>query len=49
MAMSWVPCVVRSQDPEQVPIRLGHDVVDAYLRFVWARARPNTLLASGSI
>ena len=47
MAMSWVPCVVRSQDPDQVPIRLGHDVVDGYLRFVWARARPNTLLAVG--
>lgn len=29
----------------EVPVRLGHDTVDAYLRFVWARARHNTLLA----
>jgi len=47
VGMSWVPSVVRSQDPDQVPIRLGHEAVDAYLRFVWARARHNTLLAVG--
>lgn len=45
MSSSWVPCVERSDEPGVVPIRLGHDVVDAYLRFVWARARLNTLLA----
>jgi len=47
MSMSWVPCLVRSRDPGQVPVRLGHEAIDAYLRFVWARARPNTLLAVG--
>lgn len=45
--MAWMPCVVRSDDPETVPIRVGHEAIDAYLRFVWARARRNTLLAVG--
>ncbi len=45
MSMSWMPCVVRSQAPEQPPIQLGHGAIDSYLRFVWARARHNTLLA----
>ena len=30
-----------------VEVRLGHDLVDAYLRFVAARCRPNTVLAAG--
>ena len=25
-------------NPDRVPIQLGHEVIDAYLRFVWARA-----------
>lgn len=45
MTLSWVPCMERSEVPGVVPVRLGHDVVDSYLRFVWARARHNTLLA----
>ena len=45
--MSWVPCVVRSDVVGEVPIRLGNELVDGYLRFVWARARHNTLLAVG--
>lgn len=47
MSMVWMPCLVRGADPDEVPIRLGHEVVDSYLRFVWARARHNTLLAIG--
>jgi site-specific recombinase XerD len=39
--------VERSEVAGVVPVRLGHDAVDAYLRFVWARARHNTLLAVG--
>jgi len=30
-----------------VEVRLGHDLLDEYLRFVAARARPNTVLATG--
>lgn len=44
---AWVPCLVRSDDPGEVPIRLGHHEVNGYLRFVWARARRVTLLAVG--
>lgn len=40
---SWTPCLVRSSDA--VP-QLGHPVLDEYLRFVAARARPNTVLAT---
>ena len=47
MSMMWTPCVVRSAVPDEVPVRLGHEVIDSYLRFVWARARRNTLLAVG--
>ena len=47
MVMSWVPRVTRSGAVGEVPIRLGHELVDGYLRFVWARARLNTLLAVG--
>lgn len=45
MASSWVPLMERSVAVGEVPVRLGHDTVDAYLRFVWARTRHNTLLA----
>jgi integrase/recombinase XerD len=42
----FVPCLVRaSLDDGQVP-RLGHRLVDEYLQFVAARARPNTVLAT---
>jgi len=47
MSMAWMPCLVRSEAPGEVPVTLGHDTVDAYLRFVWARSRHNTLLAVG--
>ena len=41
-----VPCLVRaSLDDGQVP-RLRHPLVDNYLQFVGARARPNTVLAT---
>lgn len=45
MSSIWMPCLVRSAEPDVVPVRLGDPTVDAYLRFVWARARHNTLLA----
>ena len=45
MSAMWMPCLVRSKEPDVVPVRLGDQTVDAYLRFVWARARHNTLLA----
>lgn len=38
MASSWVPLMQRSEVAGVVPVRLGHDVVDVYLRFVWAWA-----------
>ncbi len=47
MSMIWVPRVIRSGAAGEAPIRLGNDLVDGYLRFVWARARLNTLLAVG--
>ncbi len=40
--MVFVPCLVRSE--EGIP-RLGETLLDEYLRFVAARARPNTVLA----
>ncbi|SRR6266536_1363771 len=40
----WIPCLALS--PEDGPPRLGHPLVDAYLGFVAARARPNTVLAT---
>lgn len=42
--MAWEPCLVRSPEGS---ITLGHPEVDEYLRFVHARARPNTVLATG--
>jgi len=45
--MTFVPCLVRSVDASEVrSIRLGHPLVDDYLAFVGARARPNTWLAT---
>jgi site-specific recombinase XerD len=44
----WVPCLVRRPLGETgVEVRLGHDLVDDYLRFVAARCRPNSVLAAG--
>lgn len=40
--MVFVPCLVRSEDGAP---RLGEPMLDEYLRFVAARARPNTVLA----
>lgn len=42
--VGWIPCLDLS--PEDGPPRLGHPLVDAYLVFVAARARPNTVLAT---
>ena len=42
----WVPSLVRCEDRLDGPVvRLGHELVDDYLEFVAARARPNTVLA----
>jgi site-specific recombinase XerD len=42
----WMPCLVRSGgEAEGLVVRLGHELVDDYLEFVAARARPNTVLA----
>jgi len=44
----FVPVMQRDGLGESgVEVRLGHDLVDAYLRFVAARCRPNTVLAAG--
>ena len=46
--MSWLPCLVREADRGGRPVlRLGHPQLDRYLEFVSARARPNTVLATG--
>lgn len=45
MTSSWTPFLVRSNTSEGCPLTLGHELVDKYLRLVWARTRPNTLLA----
>lgn len=46
--MSWSPCLVRRRLGEfGVEVRLGHELVDDYLRFVAARCRPNSVLAAG--
>jgi site-specific recombinase XerD len=43
----FVPVMQRDRLGESgVEVRLGHDLVDAYLRFVAARCRPNTVLAA---
>ncbi len=45
---AWVPCLVKRRLGEAgVEVRLGHEQVDAYLRFVAARCRPNSVLAAG--
>jgi len=44
--MAVIPCLVRSTvGPELRSVTLGHSLLDDYLEFVAARARPNTLLA----
>jgi integrase/recombinase XerD len=44
----WMPCVVRRPLGETgVEVRLGHDLLDDYLRFVASRCRPNSVLAAG--
>lgn len=45
MSASWMPCLVRSTEPGVVPVQLGDEVIDGYLRFVGARARRNTVVA----
>jgi len=46
--MVWVPVLVRGADRGGRPVlRLGHGQLDRYLEFVAARARPNTVLATG--
>ena len=46
--MSWSPSLERRPLGEfGVEVRLGHELLDDYLRFVAARCRPNTVLASG--
>ncbi len=46
--MSWTPRLVKRRLGESgVEVRLGHELLDDYLRFVGARCRPNTVLASG--
>jgi integrase len=41
-----IPCMITSMDGREVrSVALGHRVLDDYLEFVAARARPNTLLA----
>jgi site-specific recombinase XerD len=45
--MSWSPTVAKVlEDGRLSAITLGHAAVDDYLRFVEARCRPNTLLAT---
>jgi len=44
----WMPCLVHRRLGEfGVEVRLGHEQIDAYLRFVAARCRPNSVLAAG--
>ena len=46
--MDWMPCLTVSQNQGRLQeINLGHSLVDDYLAFVGARARPNTWLAAG--
>src|SRR2546422_8653419 len=46
-SMHWSPVLKRTvEDGEVVALTLGHALVDDYLGFVGARARPNTLLAT---
>ncbi len=44
--MRWVPSVIRSFDGAgELKVAVGHPLVDEYLEFLTARARPNTRLA----
>src|ERR1700704_3078190 len=44
----WMPCLVQRRLGEKgVEVRLGHPLLDDYLRFVAARCRPNSVLAAG--
>ncbi len=44
--MRWQPCVNRSVGPGgELQVSVGHPLVDEYLKFLTARARPNTRLA----
>jgi integrase/recombinase XerD len=44
--VGWIPCLVRLPDEGDRPVlRLGHRLVDGYLEFLAARARPNTVVA----
>ena len=46
--MLWMPCLVQRRfGASGVEVRLGHELLDDYLRFVAARCRPNTVLATG--
>ena len=46
MAGMLVPCMIKSMDGRELrSVALGHPLFDDYLKFVAARARPNTLLA----
>jgi integrase/recombinase XerD len=44
----WMPCLQQRRLGESgVEVRLGHELLDDYLRFVAARCRPNSVLAAG--
>jgi len=44
----FAPRLTRRQSPSgQVVVRLGDPLLDAYLEFVEARCRPNSVLAAG--
>lgn len=44
--VSWALCLTRTSRADgTLSVQLGHPLLDDYLRFVAARARPNTLLA----
>ena len=46
--MLWSPCLVQRRLGESgVEVRLGNELLDDYLRFVAARCRLNTVLATG--
>jgi hypothetical protein len=43
--MRWKPVVVQSKDAGgSLVVTVGHPLADAYLEFLRARARPNTIL-----
>jgi integrase/recombinase XerD len=44
--MRWKPVVVQSERSDgSLVVTVGHPLVDAYLEFLRARARPNTIRA----